>query len=552
MIKNLYISNYAIIDALEMHFSEGLTIITGETGAGKSILLGALGLIMGKRVENKSFYDEGKKCVVEGRFDVKPYELKELFLENDLDYEDDLVIRREITPSGKSRAFVNDTPVNLKVLQLLSNRLIDLHQQFDTLDLQAQNFQLRAIDALAGNKSLLKKYSGIYRKYKEKKDRLGHLESQKDALSKEVDFKKFQLEELANSNLQPGEQESLEQEQLILSNAEEIKQIMAASFQHLSESEQSVLGQLQEISHSLNQVKQVDPRIGRLSQKYEGLIFELQDLTREFEQIAEQTEFDPQRSFEVQERLDLIYKLQNKHYVATIEELLQIQSKLEVEVSDIGDLGSTLDKLRAEIEQLEKQLWELAQKIRDRRGSVTASFGKEVQNLLKEMAMPHAILKVEMKPLESPGPNGIDEIEFLFSANKGGKLLPIKDVASGGELSRLALVIKSLVASAIPLPTLIFDEIDTGISGDVALKMGNILRKMSNEHQVVTITHSPQVASKANMHYFVYKSIKDDKTVTNVRRLTTDERIRAIAVMLSQNPPSDHAIANARELIHLE
>lgn len=549
MIRSLQIKNYAIIDALEINFSKGLTIVTGETGAGKSILLGALNLILGSRADLKALYDEQEKCVVEAQFDVSSYDLKVFFQDNEIDYDDETVIRREILPSGKSRAFINDTPVNLNVLQQLSSALIDLHQQFDTLDIHNVSFQLRMIDALADNKRLVAGYEEEFRRYQSDKRRLANLIERNEASAKEVDFLQFQLEEFNKAELIENEQDKLEKELSVLANAEEIKRTMSAAYQYLAESEQSLVSQMEEMGILLHQIGKYDPKLARLSERYDGLAEELKDIASEFETIAEVTEYDPERILEIQARLDLIYRLQNKHKVNSVKELLEIQANLQQQLGAFGDLSAEIDMLRTRIAEQEIHLWEVAQTLSERRHQVIEDFENKVKDMLNQLSMEHAVLKVELKKLEALGPSGLDDIAFLFAANKGSRLQQIKDVASGGEMSRLTLITKSLVASAIPLPTLIFDEIDAGISGDVALRMGNILRRLSNHHQVVTITHSPQVASKADVHYFVYKNDRGDRTVTNVRLLDRDERIRSIATMLSQNPPSEAAIENARQLI---
>lgn len=549
MIKSLHIRNYAIIESLEINFSEGLTVITGETGAGKSILLGALGLIMGNRADTKSLYNEAEKCVVEAQFDIRSYDLKTFFIDNDIEYDDETFIRREILPSGKSRAFINDSPVNLNVLQQLSGALLDLHQQFDTLDIHNISFQLRMIDALADNKRLTAGYEEEYRQYQTDKRRLSNLIARNEASAKEVEFLQFQLEEFNKAELVEGEQERLEQELAVLSNAEEIKRTMNAAFLYLSESEQSLVSQMEELSIQLHQVGKYEQRMQELSERYDGLVEELKDIAGEFEEIAEQAEYDPERIVEIQARLDLIYRLQNKHKVATVKELLDIQENLQQQLGEFGDLSTEIETLNKRIAEQEVHLFEVAKMLSERRQLVIGDFENKVHAMLAQLAMEHAVLKVDFRKLEELSPTGLDELNFLFSANKGSRLQMIKDVASGGELARLTLVTKSLVASAIPLPTLIFDEIDVGVSGDVALRMGNILRHLSNQHQVVTITHSPQVASKADAHYFAYKVEKEERVITKVKELTKDERIRAIATMLSQNPPSDAAIENARQLI---
>jgi DNA repair protein RecN (Recombination protein N) len=550
MIKSLQIHNYAIIEALEISFSQGLTIITGETGAGKSILLGALGLVMGKRADIKSLYNLAEKCVIEGHFDISSYDLRPFFEAKDLDYEEQLVIRREITPAGKSRAFVNDTPTTLDVLQELSSTLIDLHQQFDNLDIHQVSFQLRLLDALADNKMLLADYQARYARYQDARRRLAELQRRNERAARELDFLNFQLEEFSAASLRAGEQEELEEELNRLTNAEDIKRSLAAAFQQLSENELSVMAQIGLINQSLSQVRRFDPRIEQLYERLGTVMEEFKDLAQTCERIAEATEYDPERITEAQQRLDLIYRLQKKHQVATVAELLDIQAKLQQQLDAISDLSTEIASLETEVQLQEQALYALAETLSDRRHAVVGGFENQVENMLAQLAMEHARLKAEFKRLDQLGPTGIDEVNFLFAANKGSRMQLIKDVASGGELSRLTLVVKSLVASAIPLPTLIFDEIDTGISGDVALKMGNILQQLAGHHQVVTITHSPQVACKGQAHYFVYKQVRQDRTYAEVRHLSGEERVMAIATMLSQNPPSAAAIENAKQLLN--
>ena len=549
MIQKLLIKNYAIIEELEINFSSGLTIITGETGAGKSILLGALGLIMGNRADTKSLYDHEKKCIIEAYFQVKKYKVKTFFAKNEIDYDDELIIRRELTPSGKSRAFINDTPVNLKMLQQLSGSLIDLHQQFDTLDIHNVSFQLRMIDALAGNNDLLEKYQSAFQQYTSGKRNLTKLLEKSRLADNESDFLKFQLQEFKEGELIEGELERMETEITKLSNAEDIKRTLGGAFQSISESESSVISNLEEIGMALSSLRKVYPELDKIMERFDGAVLEIQDVASEFERIADETEHDGERIMEIQNRLDLIYKLQNKHHVKTVNELLSIQTDLQSKVGAFADLSIEIEKTEKDIEKFEQNSTKLANQLSKKRKVVISSFEKKVQKLLILLGMEHAQLKIEIGVLEQLSSTGLDDVNYLFAPNKGSQFLPIKGIASGGELSRLTLATKSLVASAIPLPTLIFDEIDTGISGDTALKMGGILHDLADQHQVVSITHSPQVAVKADNHYFVFKKIKGDKTVTSVRLLTPEERIRAIATMLSGSPPSESALKNAKELL---
>lgn len=549
MIDKLIIKNYAIIEALEIDFSKKLTIITGETGAGKSILLGALGLIMGRRVDTKSLYQADKKCIIEGHFQIAKYNLRSFFDKHDIDYDEELVVRRELTPSGKSRAFVNDTPVRLNILQQLSGSLIDLHQQFDTLDIHNVSFQLRMIDALADNSDLLKKYVTLFRTYQKNRKRLAELKTQNDNAAKEMDFLSFQLNEFNEVELIPGEQVQLEENLARLTSAEDIKRVMGSAYNQLSEDEMSIVNKMESIGHAINSVANVHPDLGSLSERFQGLFIELQDIAQEFEKIAEDTEYDGEKIQETQSRLDLIYKLQTKHNVKTLEELIQLQEDLENRLNAFGDLSADIEKLEASLVHEEEALRSMAAKLSKKRHSVVGGFEKKVVSMLKQLSMEHAQLKVEVNPLEILSATGLDEVNFLFAPNKGSQFLPIKKVASGGEIARLTLCTKSLVADAIPLPTLIFDEIDTGVSGDVALKMGRILKDLAKRHQVVSITHTPQIAIQANAHYFVYKKATEDRTVTRVKLLSEEERVQAVAIMLSGSPPSSSAIENAKELL---
>jgi len=432
----------------------------------------------------------------------------------------------------------------------LSASLIDLHQQFDTLDLNEVSFQLKMLDALAGNKTLLNDYLREYRQYQIFLRKQKELEEQNRTAATEAEFVAFQLKELDEANLQAGEQEELETELNRLNNAEGIKKALGGAYNALEENDPSLLSQLEAIQLEMQPFQSVDEDLKAIYERLESVHIELQDLSRELEGVADDIEYDPQRIEEVQSRLDQLYRLQKKHHLNTIDDLLTLQEELQNKADGFDSLDGELAQLKKQIEEQEATLIELAKKLSERRKSVVKTFEEKVQERLALLAMPYAQLNIDFRVLKDLGPSGWDEVHFLFAANKGSRPQEIKDVASGGELSRLALVTKSLVASAIPLPTLIFDEIDSGISGDVALKMGNILRKLSDEHQVVCITHSPQIAARADGHLFVYKEVKEDRTVTRVKELEAEGRIHAIATMLSQDPPSDSAMENARELIN--
>ncbi len=549
MLKRLNIRNYALIDRVEIDFSERLTIITGETGAGKSILLGALGLVMGERADTKIFYNDQEKCVVEAWFDVAKYDLRDFFSEHELDYDDELIIRRELSPAGKSRGFINDTPANNQVLQRLTEALIDLHQQFDMLDIHHVNFQLRMVDALAENGALLAEYQRGYRQYQTDRRQLAQLSERSEQATKEMDFLRFQLDELRQAGLASNEQENLETEQARLANAEDIKRAYGAAYTQLSESDQNIIGQLQEIARSLTPTRKVSADLDALSGRFDSLLIELQELAKDYARVSESTEHDPERIAEIEERLNTIYKLEKKHNVATIAELLEIQQNLENQLGEFTDLSTQITRLERKTAEQEQQLRGQASLLSERRQIIPKPFEEKVHALLAQLAMPHARLKVDIQPTASLTPTGADEVRFLFASNVGSKYLPIKDVASGGELSRLTLCTKSLVADAIPLPTLIFDEIDSGVSGDVSLKMGLILQELSERHQVISITHTPQIAARAHKHYFAFKQVENERTITRLRPLNSDERVRALGVMLSGNPPSEAALATAKELM---
>lgn len=549
MIKRLHIRNYAIIEKVNIDFSDHLTIITGETGAGKSILLGALELIMGNRADTKVLHNHEEKCVIEGVFDLRKYQLQEFFQVNELDYEDETTVRREITPQGKSRAFINDTPVNLSMLQQLSAALIDLHKQFDTLDIHQVSFQLKMVDALAGNKTLLGEYRSHWTLYTRQMQELEKLRQEQAASHREMDYLQFQLTELAEAQISGTEQEELENEQRKLNHSEELKKTFTAAFQLLSESDRALLPKLEQLNTAIQQAVKYHDEYAMYHKRLQDVIYELQDLSREFENVSENLEYDPERIVEIQSRLDLLYRLQKKHGVPSASELVSLQQEIELRLAGFGDLGERITLLEKDIDREAILLNHLSQELHERRISVVDDFEAAIKQRLELLSMPHAQLKVQIEDKGLPGPTGSDEITFLFSPNKGSKFLPIKEVASGGELSRLTLITKSLVASSIPLPTLVFDEIDTGISGDVSLKMGKILQELSERHQVICITHTPQIASRADRHYFVHKATGEDKTITQVRVLSEEERVREIATMLSGSPPSASALENARELL---
>lgn len=549
MIISLEIQNYAIIEKLHVALDKGLNIITGETGAGKSILLGALGLIMGKRADTKVLYHQDRKCIVEASFNIKSYDLKGFFEANNLDYDVELIIRREISPVGKSRAFVNDTPVTLAILQELTKSLVDMHQQFDTLDIHSSKWQMEVLDSLAGNTKLLSAYQLEFKEYKVAEKRLKTLEKEAANALKELDYITFQFTELDEASLEFDEQESKEQLLNRLAGTEDIQRIANSAYFAIDESEQSIINQLQIISQDLDNIKELDPKLSESYDRVLSSLEELRDIAAVLQDVNESVEHDPNLAQETQERLDMIYRLQKKHQVVSIEELLTIQTDLHTRINSQQKMDGEINEIASKMHKLETNLKVTAKKLSTNRKKIAKSFAKDIEMLLATLSMEHAKIDARLTDSDQLTPNGMDKIDYYFSANKGGTLGALKNVASGGEISRLTLVIKSLVASSMALPTLIFDEIDTGVSGEVANRMAEIISKLAKKHQVMSITHSPQIAAKAQHHYFVYKHETETRTITNIKLLSANDRIVEIAKMLSGNPPSDAAVANAKELI---
>ena len=549
MIISLEIQNYAIIEKLHVALDKGLNIITGETGAGKSILLGALGLIMGKRADTKVLYHQDRKCIVEARFNIKSYDLKGFFEANNLDYDIELIIRREISPVGKSRAFVNDTPVTLAILQELTKSLVDMHQQFDTLDIHSSKWQMEVLDSLAGNTKLLSAYQLEFKEYKVAEKRLKTLEKEAANALKELDYITFQFTELDEASLEFDEQESKEQLLNRLAGTEDIQRVANSAYFAIDESEQSIINQLQIISQDLDNIKELDPKLSESYDRVLSSLEELRDIAAVLQDVNESVEHDPNLAQETQERLDMIYRLQKKHQVVSIEELLTIQTDLHTRINSQQKMDGEINEIASKMHKLETSLKATAKKLSTSRRKIAKSFAKDIEVLLATLSMEHAKIDARLTDSDQLTLSGLDKVDYYFSANKGGTLGALKNVASGGEISRLTLVIKSLVASSMALPTLIFDEIDTGVSGEVANRMAEIISKLAKKHQVMSITHSPQIAAKAQHHYFVYKHETETRTITNIKLLSADDRIVEIAKMLSGNPPSDAAVANAKELI---
>ena len=549
MLKGLYIENYALIEKLEIEFNKGLNIITGETGAGKSILLGALSLILGKRADTDVLFDKSKKCIVEGEYDIKGYDLEGFFCENDLDYEQRTILRREIGANGKSRAFINDTPVNLNVLRDLAIQLVDIHSQHQSLELNNNEFQLKVVDAFAGLNGELANYKKAYLQFKDISTAFRKLEETALQSKEDYDYWQFQFNQLQEAGLQAGEQEDLEKELEQLNHAEEIKTNLTGALRALYDDEQSVVNQLGQVKSLIARISRYLPDEDDLSARLESSYIELKDIAAELEGINESVSMDPRRQVFVSERLDLIYSLQQKHKVTTLDELLKIKDELQQKLEDVNEYDSRLAELQKQWEQSRKIIQELADDLSEKRRLSFPDFETIIISLLSDMGMPNATFKIDAEKTEDFTGTGTDRLRFLFSANKSAGLLDISKVASGGELSRLMLSIKSLLSDSTGLPTIILDEIDSGVSGEVADKVGNIIKKMSASMQVLNITHLPQVASKGDFHYLVFKEDDEKSSRTFIKLLSKKERETEIAKMLSGESLTGAAIQNARELL---
>lgn len=556
MLKKLHIQNYAIIDEIEINFSSQLNIITGETGAGKSILMGALSLILGDRADTSVLLKTDKKCFIEGIFSIdEKIEVIQFLQQNELDSEEELVLRREIAASGKSRGFINDTPVTLQQLRQLASLLVDLHQQFDTLELGDTDFQREVLDALAGNHEPLKEYQTNYREWLQCNKRLKQLQQEKASFHKELEYHQFLFNELEELALKENELEDLDQELQLLSNSEGIKTVLAKAYFDLKEAEQPMVQSLKMMVNQLNAFAGYHQALPLLLERLQSSQIELQDIAAEINSINSSVNFDEKRIDKINERMAAGYKLLKKHGVKTTDELLQIQKELAEKLQAVLNIDDTIALQEKELAAMARQLSTLAASMSAARNDQAKPFEEKVNELLVQVGMPNARLKVSMTEKEL-NLFGKDEISFLFDANlpagqagNSNHFEPIAKVASGGELSRLMLCIKSLVAQSIDLPTMIFDEIDTGISGEAAKQVGIIMKSLAARRQIICITHQPQIAGKANAHFFVFKEIKNAAMTTNIRLLDENERIVSIAQMLSGEKPTPAALENAREMI---
>jgi DNA repair protein RecN (Recombination protein N) len=549
MLTKLHVQNYALIDEVQLELHSGLTIITGETGAGKSILLGALGLLLGERADSSALRDKAKKCIVEGNFVVQNPAFRLTLTELDVDVDEVTIIRREINAEGKSRAFVNDTPVNLTQLKNLGSWLIDIHSQHETIALNEASYQLNMLDSVADNSSLLSDYKQQFKVVKQLTTKLQELQTLELQGKKDFDYLQFQLDEFLKMEFVPGEEQTIEQELETLENAEEIKLALTRANSGLDNEESGLLQAINSVKGMLSGVAKYNSSIQHLLERLNSAYIELKDIAGELESVNEEIHHDPERASLLRERLDDMFRLFKKHGVNTTAELLRIQKEIDVKLQQIGSLEEDISKASLALEQAGKKLKQLAQQLRKARAKAIPGFREAIAALLKDLGMPNAVLQIELTELEQLREDGNDKVVFMFNANKGEQPKALSKIASGGELSRLMLTLKSVLAGHTLLPTIIFDEIDTGISGDIAAKAGAILEQLGTRMQVVVITHLPQVASKGQHHLFVYKEDDNERTVSRIRRLNEKERVEEIAKMLSAGAPGDAARKNARELL---
>lgn len=550
MLTSLSIKNYALIDELRVHFNNGLSIITGETGAGKSILLGGLSLILGKRADLSSIKNNTQKCIIEATFDIANYNLKALFKAEDLDYEPQTIIRREILPSGKSRAFINDTPVNLDSLQVLGVHLLDIHSQHQTLQLTNDDFQFQVIDALAENSKTLADYESHLKAYKSLKSDLNRLQNQKTEAIKELDYNLFLLKELEDAKLVDGELETLEEEYETLNNIEEIKEKLSAAHQLLSNDDLGVISNLTEIKNHLSKLKGYASNYNDIYERINSSLIELDDVFSEIESSQEALDADPNRLEVVNSKLQTLHNLLQKHVVSDVTELITIQNELKGKVSVTENLETAISKKEAEIKSTLKTLNAVALIVHDKRVKIIPRLITQLELILATLGMPNAKFNIALQPSDTFYINGKDELSFLFSANKGGQFNALKKAASGGELSRIMLAIKSILSKYTQLPTIMFDEIDTGVSGEISNKMGSIMQDMSKTMQVFTITHLPQIAAKGDSHFKVFKEDVNNVTQTQLVKLNPEERIVEIAQMLGGANISTSALEHAKQLLN--
>ena len=549
MLQQLHITNYALIEDLEVSFNEGFSVITGETGAGKSILLGALGFVLGDRADTNVLYDKEKKCVVEAHFRLKDETLRPLFEANELDFDAECIMRRELSPTKKTRAFVNDTPVSIQVMKEIGNQLVDIHSQHDSLLLTNADFQMHLLDEIAQDGEILSAYKLAFKQYNDCRQHLQDLKGLSEKNLAENDFLKFQHEELAKAQLREGEYAEMEQTLQVMENAEEIKTLLVNGHTLLENSEYAILPQINELGSLLGRLKHLLPSTEGMAERVENLKIELKDIAYDLDRLEGDTQFDEAQLQVLQERLDLLNRLMMKHRINDFHELLQFRDSLAEKVNAFANIDQEIEKADKALINSEKELKKIAKELHDKRQDASADFENRVTELVRHLAMPHAVFNVSIESTEAYTPTGSDSIRFLFSANKGIAASDIARVASGGELSRVMLSIKRVVSSYNYIPTLIFDEIDTGVSGEVAAKIGTIMSEMGQSLQLIAITHLPQVASKAKFHYFIFKDNAGEKAKTNIKLLHRDDRITEIAKMLSNDKVTEEALRAAEVLL---
>ncbi|MDT0688279.1 DNA repair protein RecN [Salegentibacter sp. F188] len=549
MLTALSIKNYALIEDININLQPGFTTITGETGAGKSIMLGALGLLLGNRADYGAIRNSDKKCVIEGSFNISNYKLKDFFTAEDLDYEATTIIRREILASGKSRAFVNDTPVNLNSLNALGAYLIDIHSQHETLSLGNIDYQFQVIDTIAKNEGVILEYKQHLKEYKKFQKRAVELKEEQAQAAKEYDYNLFLLDELQEAKLKPGMQEELEERYEELNNVEALTEQLSAALNNVTQEEIGSLETLKEVRASLAKISTFSANYGSMHDRVQSVIIELDDIAEEISGALERVEANPEELEATNAKLQLIYNLQKKHTAGSIEELQEIQEELQKKVSASENAETDLSELNKAIADKEADLKKIADKLSANRKKIIPPFILEAEETLAALGMPNARLKIDLEKQKTFLPNGQDQLSWYLAANKGGEFKEMKKAASGGELSRIMLAVKSILAAQSNLPTIIFDEIDTGVSGDIAQKMGEILQRMGNNMQVIAITHLPQIAGKGNSHFKIFKEDTADTTTTKIRQLQTPDRVEELAMMLGGNKISESARAHAKELL---
>lgn len=553
MLRSLYIQNYALIEKLDIGFDSGFSVITGETGAGKSIILGAIGLLLGQRADVKSIRKGASKCIIEARFDVSAYGMQPFFEANELEYEDECILRRELYASGKSRAFINDTPASLAQMKELGELLIDVHSQHQNLLLNKEGFQLNVLDLLAHDDAELAAYQRLYNDWRQARQDLEALVARAEQSRADEDYIRFQLEQLEEANLTDGEQEELEQEAEMLTHAEDIKAGLYRAGQALNADEGSVLEALKDCQNTMMGLRSVFAPAGELADRLDSVYIELKDISQEVADKEEEVEFNPARLDEVNARLNLIYSLQQKHRVDTVKALLSLQESYALQLSAITSSDEDIARLEAQVKELFSQVTAQAQVLTEARTRAAREVERQMAARLVPLGMPNVRFQVEMGVRKEPGVHGADTVNFLFSANKNGVLQNISSVASGGEIARVMLSVKAMIAGAVKLPTIVFDEIDTGVSGEIADRMADIMQEMGdNDRQVISITHLPQIAARGRAHYKVYKEDNEVETNSHIRRLTDDERVEELAHMLSGATLTEAALNNARALLKLD